>query len=37
MKRRGIGGIFYDYQRPDEENDVRFLDEFWQSMWQCIY
>ncbi len=23
-ERRGIGGIFYDYQRPSEEQDIRF-------------
>jgi coproporphyrinogen III oxidase len=23
-ERRGIGGIFYDYQRPDEKQDVNF-------------
>ena len=24
QERRGIGGIFYDYQRPDEKRDVQF-------------
>ena len=27
-ERRGIGGIFYDYQRPDEEHDVAFWMNF---------
>jgi coproporphyrinogen III oxidase len=27
-ERRGIGGIFYDYQRPDENNDVNFWVNF---------
>src|SRR5215204_2017735 len=27
-ERRGIGGIFYDYQRPDENNDVHFWMDF---------
>ena len=36
-ERRGIGGIFYDHQRADENHDCRFLDEFWESLWQCIY
>jgi coproporphyrinogen III oxidase len=27
-ERRGIGGIFYDYQRPDETQDVQFWMDF---------
>jgi len=27
-ERRGIGGIFYDYQRPDEKQDVNFWMDF---------
>jgi coproporphyrinogen III oxidase len=27
-ERRGIGGIFYDYQRPDENRDVEFWMNF---------
>jgi len=27
-ERRGIGGIFYDYQRPDAERDVNFWMNF---------
>jgi coproporphyrinogen III oxidase len=27
-ERRGIGGIFYDYQRPDETKDVQFWMNF---------
>src|SRR6185369_1731972 len=27
-ERRGIGGIFYDYQRPDENKDVDFWMNF---------
>jgi len=27
-ERRGIGGIFYDHQRPDEKHDVNFWMEF---------
>ncbi len=27
-ERRGIGGIFYDHQRPDEKQDVSFWIEF---------
>jgi coproporphyrinogen III oxidase len=27
-ERRGIGGIFYDYQRPDENNNVNFWMNF---------
>jgi coproporphyrinogen III oxidase len=27
-ERRGIGGIFYDYQRPDENKDVAFWMDF---------
>ena len=27
-ERRGIGGIFYDYQRPDENRDVHFWMNF---------
>ncbi|MEO8568873.1 MAG: oxygen-dependent coproporphyrinogen oxidase [Ginsengibacter sp.] len=27
-ERRGIGGIFYDYQRPDENQDVNFWMDF---------
>ncbi len=27
-ERRGIGGIFYDYQRPDENKDVNFWMDF---------
>lgn len=27
-ERRGIGGIFYDYQRPDEDKDVHFWMDF---------
>jgi len=27
-ERRGIGGIFYDYQRPDENKNTRFWMEF---------
>lgn len=30
-ERRGIGGIFYDYQKPNEERDV----EFWMSFGQA--
>lgn len=27
-ERRGIGGIFYDYQRPDKDRDVNFWIDF---------
>ena len=27
-ERRGIGGIFYDYQRPDDDHDVNFWMNF---------
>ncbi len=27
-ERRGIGGIFYDYQRPDEKHDMQFWVDF---------
>lgn len=27
-ERRGIGGIFYDYQRPDERHDINFWMDF---------
>jgi coproporphyrinogen III oxidase len=27
-ERRGIGGIFYDYQRPDEQHDLSFWMDF---------
>ncbi len=30
-ERRGIGGIFYDYQRPDEIHDVNFWVNFGKS------
>ena len=30
-ERRGIGGIFYDYQRPDETKDVQFWMNFGKS------
>jgi coproporphyrinogen III oxidase len=30
-ERRGIGGIFYDHQRPDEKKDVNFWIEFAQK------
>jgi coproporphyrinogen III oxidase len=30
-ERRGIGGIFYDYQRPSEKHDVRFWMDFARS------
>src|SRR5665213_374352 len=30
-ERRGIGGIFYDYQRPDEMKDVNFWVKFNQA------
>ena len=28
QERRGIGGIFYDYQRPDENRDIQFWMNF---------
>ena len=31
QERRGIGGIFYDYQRPDETHDVTFWMDFGKS------
>jgi coproporphyrinogen III oxidase len=31
QERRGIGGIFYDYQRPDESRDVHFWIDFGKS------
>jgi coproporphyrinogen III oxidase len=31
QERRGIGGIFYDYQRPDESRDVHFWMDFGKS------
>lgn len=30
-ERRGIGGIFYDYQRPDEQHDLSFWLNFGKS------
>ncbi|MFN2456571.1 MAG: oxygen-dependent coproporphyrinogen oxidase [Chitinophagaceae bacterium] len=30
-ERRGIGGIFYDYQRPDEKHDIEFWMKFGKS------
>jgi coproporphyrinogen III oxidase len=30
-ERRGVGGIFYDYQRPDENKDA----EFWMNFNKC--
>lgn len=30
-ERRGIGGIFYDYQRPDQKHDVNFWINFGQQ------
>lgn len=33
-ERRGIGGIFYDYQKPSTEKDLKFWMNF---AWECGY
>lgn len=33
-ERRGIGGIFYDYQKPSPEKDLKFWMNF---AWECGY
>ncbi len=35
-ERRGIGGIFYDYQRPIGAAGCGLLDELWQGLRQCL-
>jgi coproporphyrinogen III oxidase len=36
QERRGIGGIFYDYQRPGENNDKKFWMNFGKSCGEAL-